>query len=63
MTYAMITPATAEALTLAEVKAHLRLDASDEDDLLATLIRVAREHLERTSGLCLMAQAWRLYLD
>lgn len=63
MTYALTTPPTAEALTLAEAKAHLRLDTSDEDDLVATLIRVARAHLERTTGLCLMTQTWRLYLD
>lgn len=63
MTYALITPPAAEALTLAETKAHLRLDTSDEDDLIASLITVAREHLERTAGLCLMTQTWRLYLD
>ncbi len=63
MTYALITPPAAEALTLAEAKAHLRLDTSDEDDLVATLIRVAREHLERTTGLGLLTQGWRLYLD
>ncbi len=63
MTYALITPPAAEALTLAETKAHLRLDSGDEDNLLARLIVVAREHLERTTGLCLMTQTWRLYLD
>jgi len=63
MTYALITPPTAEPLTLAEVKAHLRLDGSEEDALLISLIRTAREHLERETGLCLIAQGWRLYLD
>ena len=63
MTYALITPPPAEALTLGEVKAHLRLDGADEDVLLGTLISVAREHLERVSGLCLISQTWRLYLD
>lgn len=63
MTYALIHPPQAEPLTLAEVKAHLRLDSGDEDALLAALIRTAREHLERTSGLCLLRQTWRLYLD
>jgi uncharacterized phiE125 gp8 family phage protein len=63
MTYALIAPPAAEALTLADAKAHLRLDAPDEDDLIASLIRTAREHLERTTGLCLMTQTWRLYLD
>ncbi|NTE57208.1 hypothetical protein G6M78_19270 [Agrobacterium tumefaciens] len=63
MTYALINPPQAEPLTLAEVKAHLRLDGSDEDALLAALIRTAREHLERVTGLCLLRQTWRLYLD
>jgi uncharacterized phiE125 gp8 family phage protein len=63
MTYATITPPAAEALTLADVKAHLRIDASDEDDILSSLIRTAREHLERTSALALVTQTLRLYLD
>ncbi|MBO0134552.1 head-tail connector protein [Agrobacterium burrii] len=63
MTYALINPPQTEPLTLAEVKAHLRLDSGDEDALLTTLIRTAREHLERTTGLCLLRQTWRLYLD
>lgn len=63
MTYAQLTPPTAEPLTLAEVKAHLRLDEAQEDALLAALITTASEHLERETGLCLMRQTWRLYLD
>ncbi|KQV63828.1 phage head-tail connector protein [Rhizobium sp. Root1220] len=63
MTYAPVTPPAVEALTLADVKAHLRLDDGLEDALLASLIRVSRDHLERTTGLCLIAQTWRLYLD
>jgi uncharacterized phiE125 gp8 family phage protein len=63
MTYALIAPPQAEPLTLAEVKAHLRLDGSDEDALIVSLIKTAREFLERETGLCLIAQTWRLYLD
>lgn len=63
MTIAQITPPQAEALTLADVKAHLRLDGTDEDALLTSLIRTAREHLERQTGLFLMRQTLRLYLD
>ena len=40
MTYPLITPPSAEALTLAEVKAHLWLDDGSEDALLASLISV-----------------------
>jgi uncharacterized phiE125 gp8 family phage protein len=63
LTYSLITPPGAETLSLAELKAHLRIDGSEEDDLLADLIRVARDHLERTAGLALIQQGWRLYLD
>ncbi|MBL0371071.1 phage head-tail connector protein [Rhizobium sp. KVB221] len=62
MTYALTNPPLAEPLTLAQVKAHMRIDGSDEDDLLLSLLRTAREHLERTTGLALIAQAFRLYL-
>jgi uncharacterized phiE125 gp8 family phage protein len=63
MTYALITPPSAEPLALVEVKAHLRLDDAAEDGLLAGLVKVARQHLERETGLCLMTQGWRLYRD
>lgn len=63
MTYALITPPAAEPLALADIKAHLRIDGTEEDGLLAGLIRVAREHLERATGLVLISQGWRLYLD
>ena len=63
MTYAVIEQPSAEPLTLVEVKAHLRLDHPDEDELLNGLIVVARQSLEAETGLCLMRQRLRLYLD
>lgn len=54
---------SAEPVTLAEAKAHLRIDHSSEDDLLAGLIRAAREEVERATGLALIEQGWRLVLD
>lgn len=54
---------SAEPVTLAEVKAHLRLDHASEDDLLSGLIRAARDDLERATGMALLDQAWRLVLD
>lgn len=63
MTIAELTPPVAEPITLAEAKAHLRLDGSEEDALVTALIRTAREHLERETGLALMARTFRLYLD
>jgi uncharacterized phiE125 gp8 family phage protein len=54
---------SAEPVTLAEVKAHLRLDHDSEDELLNGLIRAAREDVERTIGVALLEQSWRLVLD
>ena len=42
----------AEPISLADAKAHLRIDGSDEDALLTALIAAARMFVERTS-------AWR----
>jgi uncharacterized phiE125 gp8 family phage protein len=63
MTIIDLSPPLAEPLTLAEVRAHLRLDTEDEDALLVSLITVAREHLERETGLVLAGRAFRLCLD
>lgn len=63
MTLISTDPPLAEPVTLAELKAHLRIDAGDEDDLLASLIRVARAHLEAVAGVALITQGFRLVLD
>lgn len=63
MTIIDLTPPLVEPLTLAEVRAHLRLDTEDEDALLGALITVAREHLERETGLVLASRDFRLCLD
>lgn len=63
MTITELTPPVGEPLTLAETKAHLRIDGSAEDDLISSLIRTAREHLERETGLALLTSTFRLYLD
>ena len=52
-----------EPVTVAEAKAHLRIDGSDEDTLIASLILTSRLHVETALGLALITQAWRLTLD
>jgi uncharacterized phiE125 gp8 family phage protein len=52
-----------EPISLAEAKAHLRIDSEDEDALLASLIATARTYVERTLGLALITQGWAYYLD
>ncbi len=52
-----------EPVTLAEVKAQLRIAHASEDTLLAGLIRAARDEVERATGVALIDQTWRLVLD
>lgn len=43
-------PPAAEPVSLADLKAHLRILHSSEDDLIAACGRVARSHIEETTG-------------
>lgn len=63
MTAFRTTGPEAEPVTLADVKAHLRLQHDSEDDLVMGLIRAAREEVERATGLALLNQTWRKVLD
>lgn len=56
---------TAEPLTLAEVKAHLRIEEDDdtEDLYLLGLIQSAREYVEDYCGIALLTQTWQLVSD
>jgi len=53
----------AEPISLAEAKAHLRIDANDEDALLTSLIVASRMFVERTLGVALITQSWSYFLD
>lgn len=63
MALVMTAAPAALPISLAEAKAHLRIDTSDEDQLLASLIIAARMFVERTLGLALVTESWSLYLD
>lgn len=52
-----------EPVTVAEAKAHLRIDGSAEDVLIASLILTSRLHVEAAMGLALITQDWRLTFD
>lgn len=58
-----ITDAATEPLTLAEAKLHLRVDGSDEDDYITTLIKVARRECENKTQRALITQTWETTLE
>ncbi len=63
MALVLTTAPGAEPISLAEAKAHLRIDANDEDALLTALIAAARMFVERTLGLALITQSWSYFFD
>lgn len=54
---------TAEPISVAEAKAHLRVDLADDEALIARLIAAAREWVETVTGRAMMTQSWRMTLD
>jgi uncharacterized phiE125 gp8 family phage protein len=50
-------------VSLAEAKAHLRIDGGDDDGLVTAAIVAARVHVEAATRRALIEQGWRVYLD
>ena len=63
MTYLLVEEPAVEPVALSEAKDHLRVDQAADDGLIESLIVAARTHVERETGLALIEQTWRLYLD
>ena len=63
MALALTSGPAEEPVTVSEAKAHLRIDGSAEDILIASLIVTSRLHVEAALGLALITQGWRLTLD
>ncbi|HEY4343039.1 MAG TPA: head-tail connector protein [Parvibaculum sp.] len=63
MTLFLISGPAEEPVTLAEVRAHLRLDGTGEDALLTAFITAARAVLEGETRRAFVTQSWRLLLD
>ncbi len=59
----LVSAPASEPVTLAEAKAHLRVEVADEDSLITALIVVAREAAEAHTRRALVTQTWRLTLD
>lgn len=63
--YLLTAAPDSEPITLAEAKAHLRVEADFEDDdaYITSLITVCRHYTEQMSGNIFKRQTWRLTLD
>lgn len=63
--YVIVTAPTAEPLTLADVRAHLRIDSDDtsQDTTISLLMLAARRYAETYTGRSLMPQIWCAVAD
>ena len=52
-----------EPVSLAEAKAHLRIDGTAEDTLIGSLVVTSRLHVESALGLSLVTQGWSWLFD
>lgn len=52
-----------EPVGLDEMKNHLRVDFTDDDDLITALITAARERAETITGRCIVTSNWTYSLD
>lgn len=63
MTTSIVTSSARLPVSLADVKAHLRITGSDHDDLLSGLIMAATDMAERFTHRRLVRQTWKLFRD
>jgi len=63
MSSVLVTGPTTEPVTLAEAKAHLRADGSDDDDYITTLITTARQAAENYTRRAFITQTWQYSCD
>lgn len=59
----LVTGPASEPVTLTEAKNHLRVDVSDDDALISSLIGMAREVFEDLNGRTLFTTTWRLKME
>lgn len=53
----------AEPVSTAEAKTHMRVETSDDDTYIGTLITAARRYCEAVQKRAFITQTWKLYLD
>ena len=61
--FSLATPPALEPVTLAEAKAHARIDTTTDDALISNLIIAARQWAERYTGRAFITQTWTLAID
>lgn len=61
--YQLLTPPLTEPLTVDELKAALRIDHSDDDQLVQSMAVTARTFIERRLGYAFLQQTWSLKLS
>ncbi|MCI0571347.1 MAG: head-tail connector protein [Myxococcaceae bacterium] len=59
----LVTPPATEPVSLAEAKAHLRLESAEDDAYVTTLILAARQHVEDVCWRRLVTQEWEAVLE
>lgn len=59
----LYTAPAAEPVTLAEAKLHCKVDTTDDDTLVTSLITAARLQAEHQTGRVLVTQTWDVTLD
>ncbi|HEX9790848.1 MAG TPA: head-tail connector protein [Kiloniellales bacterium] len=60
---ALTVPPPVEPISLAEAKTFLRVDISNDDALIGSLVTAARDACERFTGRALVMQTWTLFRD
>lgn len=60
MLLSLVTPAATGPVSLADAKAHCRVDGSDEDALISALLDAASVAVSEMSGRVLVAETWRM---
>jgi len=63
MSLVMTSPPAVEPVTVAEAKAHMRVDSDAEDALIGSLLLTSRLHIETALSLAFITQSWKLTLD
>lgn len=63
MALKLITAPTTLPVTLAEAKAHIRVDIVDDDTTITAMLGAAVQMAEQATGRALMPQTWKLTLD